>query len=554
MTTAVRGDDRRSLVILGPPTSNGDLHIGHLAGPYIGADVHARYLRAVGRDVVLTSCTDDSQTYVVTSAARRGVTPPELVETCTEGIKSTLAAMGIAMDGFSATDDGYRSTVYDYVNRLYDLGKLRLRTVRLPYGERSGKFLVEGFVGGGCPTCLADSCGGFCEGCGHPIDFDALIEPYSILDRGEPVTYRETQILVFPVEEYRQALIEYYEAKAGTWRPHVLTLMRELLAEPLPDFAITYPVDWGLSAPFPETPGQTLNAWVEGMPASMYCSAYAQRRLGVPTPNHDDPWRAEHDARVVVFMGFDPLFTWGVVHVAELMAFEGRYVLPDTLLVNEFYELENEKFSTSKGHVVWARDLVAEVPRDVVRFYLNLTAPEHARTNFSRAALDKVAEQRLVRPWNELAAALETLTARVGGGSLPVPAATRSRVAAMTSRFRLCYELDSFSLSRAADEVVAQLARLVGLARQALTEDVEEAEFRLRLADLYVQVRAYVGCVSPILVDVTEQAARAGGFTPRMTVEDFDVAHTTPIVLPKLDLKLPTVSEPDLPSPVMTTV
>ena len=92
--------------------------------------------------------------------------------------------MGIDLDGFSPTDDGYRSTVYDYVGRLYEMGKFRLRTVRLPYGERSRQFLVEGFVGGDCPTCLADSRGGFCEACGHPIDFDGLIEPYSILDRG----------------------------------------------------------------------------------------------------------------------------------------------------------------------------------------------------------------------------------------------------------------------------------------------------------------------------------------------------------------------------------
>ncbi|MFI0798148.1 methionyl-tRNA synthetase [Amycolatopsis lurida] len=530
--------DKRPVVIIGgPPTSNGDLHIGHIAGPYLGADVHRRYLRAAGREAVFASCTDDSQTYLVTSAARVGLTPPELVEQSTENIQRTFKAMGVEVDGFSPTDDGYKALVYDYVKRLYDKGKLRLRKVRLPYSESTGEFLVEGFVGGGCPTCLADSRGGFCEGCGHPIDFDALIEPYSVLDPADEVTYRETEIMVFPVSEYREQLLAYYEERGPAWRPHVLGLMRELLAGPLPDFAITYPVKWGLPAPFLQTPGQRLNAWVEGMPASMYCTEYALRRNGKPKAAADDAWLAENDARVVVFMGFDPLFTWGVVHVAELMALEGRYVLPDTLLVNEFYELENEKFSTSKGHVVWARELAAEVPRDIARFHLNLTAPEFARTNFSRAALEKVAGERLVTPWNELAETLAKLTAEVGGenGSLPVSTEATERAAAMVSRFALNYELEDFSLSRAADLVVQHVERLRAATERTLKGNLDQEMLRARLGDLFLELRALIGCASPILIDLAERAAEAGGFEPRITAAAFDVTHTTAFPVPSLE-------------------
>jgi methionyl-tRNA synthetase len=534
---------RPVVIIGGPPTSNGDLHIGHIAGPYLGADIHRRYLRAAGREAVFASCTDDSQTYLVTSAARAGLTPPALVKQSTDAIQRTFKAMGIELDGFSPTDDGYKELVYDYVNRLYDKGKLRLRKVRLPYSESKAEFLVEGFVGGGCPTCLADSRGGFCEGCGHPIDFDALIEPYSVLDPADEVTYRETEILVFPVEEYREQLVAYYEERGPAWRPHVLGLMRELLAGPLPDFAITYPVSWGLPAPFPETPGQTLNAWVEGMPASMYCTEYALRRNGKEQVADDDAWRAENDARVVVFMGFDPLFTWGVVHVAELMAHEGRYVLPDTLLVNEFYELENEKFSTSKGHVVWARDLATEVPLDIARFYLTLTAPEFARTNFSRAALEKVAAERLVAPWNELAETLGKLTAEVGGESAALPVTTEAseRAAVMVSRFALNYELEDFSLSRAADLVVQHVERLRAGAGQALKENLDQEVLRGRLSDLFLELRALIGCASPILIDLAGRAAHAGGFELRITADAFDVTHTTAFAVPPLEF--PATSE-----------
>ncbi|QXV57972.1 class I tRNA ligase family protein [Amycolatopsis sp. TNS106] len=530
-------DQRPVVIIGGPPTSNGDLHIGHIAGPYLGADVHRRYLRAAGREAVFASCTDDSQTYLVTSAARVGLTPPELVEQSTENIQRTFKAMGVEVDGFSPTDEGYKALVYDYVKRLYDKGKLRLRKVRLPYSESTSEFLVEGFVGGGCPTCLADSRGGFCEGCGHPIDFDALIEPYSVLDPADEVTYRETEIMVFPVSEYREQLLAYYEERGPAWRPHVLGLMRELLAGPLPDFAITYPVKWGLPAPFLQTPGQRLNAWVEGMPASMYCTEYALRRNGKPKAADDDAWLAENDARVVVFMGFDPLFTWGVVHVAELIALEGRYVLPDTLLVNEFYELENEKFSTSKGHVVWARELAAEVPRDIARFHLNLTAPEFARTNFSRAALEKVAGERLVAPWNELAETLAKLTAEVGGenGSLPVSTEATERAAAMVSRFALNYELEDFSLSRAADLVVQHVERLRAATERTLKGNLDQEMLRARLGDLFLELRALIGCASPILIDLAGRAAEAGGFEPRITAAAFDVTHTTAFPVPSLE-------------------
>src|SRR2546426_241488 len=219
MAAPDRRDTRPVLVIGGPPTTNGDLHVGHVAGPYVGADVHVRYLRAAGRDVVFAACGDDYQPYVVTRAARLGTTPAELVARSWTLIKGTFEAMGIELDGFAPTDGGYRSTVYDFVNCLYAKGKFRTRTVRLPYSERTGKFLVEGLVGGDCPTCLADSRGGFCETCGHPIDLDGLIEPYSILDPDDEGTLREADILVFPLEEYRERLTAFPASRRAPWPP-----------------------------------------------------------------------------------------------------------------------------------------------------------------------------------------------------------------------------------------------------------------------------------------------------------------------------------------------
>lgn len=494
------------VIIAPPPTPNGDLHVGHLAGPYLAGDVFARYLRSQGRPVIYATGTDDSQTYVVATARRRGVTPAALAATCWEDIRRTLQAAGIAVDGYAPYDDRYRQTTLKFVTDLYSAGRLRLRTVKLPYSPRTGEYLMEGLITGDCPVCLADSRGGLCESCGHPNNFDELLSPRSTVDPDDELTTREATLLVLPLEEYRDRLTAYYAERGPRLRPHIRQLMQEVLARPLPDFPITYPYHWGIPAPFPETPGQVINAWVEGMPASMYCTTFAAEQMGITVRETDELWRAEHDARVVYFLGFDNAYFWGVTHLALLMAHGDRYVVPDTIVSNEFYELENEKFSTSKGHVVWTRDLLRQVPRDVVRFYLALTSPEHQRTNFSHGALLKVAGERLVRPWNRLA---ETLTAALNqlarpDQALPVPPIAAARAGLMVERFTTCYELDTFSLNRAADLIVSHLARLE---RDAGRIDGDIT----RVGGLYHELLTLVTCAAPLLIDLADQVRERAG-------------------------------------------
>lgn len=511
---------RRAIVIDTPPTSNGDLHVGHIAGPFIAADVHARYLRAAGRDVVFASGTDDSQTYVLASARRKGIAPEELCGRSWHAIKQTLAGMGISLDGFAPYDDRYRASVLDFVTTLHDAGKFEKRRVRLPYDIKTGEFLVEGLVCGYCPVCLVFSRGGLCESCGHPNNFDELIDPRSTMDADDPVTHREAEILVLPMERYRDRLAGFFAEREPRMRPHTVQLFREVLAKPLPDFPITYPVKWGIPAPFAETPGQVINAWVEGMPAVMYCSAFASEQLGEQRAGDDELWLADQDAEVIYFIGFDNVYFWGLTHVALMMAHDGRYVLPDTIISNEFYELENEKFSTSLGHVLHTSDLLAELPRDLIRFYLALSAPEHAQTNFGREALAKVAGGRLAQPWRKLAGLLDkwVADAGVGGVALPVSEVARRRAGAMLGRFHTCYDLSSYSLNRAATLIVDQLARLLRTSPGA------------PLGDVFCEVQALITGASPILIDLAATASRAGGFTCRF---DADPPTTvTPFALP----------------------
>lgn len=523
----------REVVIIGPPpTPNGDLHVGHMAGPYLAADVHARYLRASGRRVVYATATDDSQTYVLASARKLGTTPAALCRKSWHEIRHTLDAMGIAVDGFAPIGDAYRAAVLRFLGELHAAGKLRLRTVRLPYSERDGEFLMEGLVEGDCPVCLAESRGGQCETCGHPNASVDLLNPHSRLDPSDVLTTRETQILVLALEEYRDELTAYHASREARWRPHLVQLCRELLARPLPDFPITYPTGWGIPAPFAETPGQVVNAWAEGMAQWMYLTAHAARSMGRDPAEADALWQVEHDVELVYFLGFDNGFICALAHIGLLLAHDGRYVLPDTIVSNEFYELEHEKFSTSKGHVVGVHELLAEVPRDLVRFYLALTCPEHQRTNFSRAALKQITTQRLVEPWNRLADTLATAVAAGGAGPLPVSAAARGRAGAVLERFRTCLELASFSLARTADLVVLHLDRLARMAAQL--EPPLTPAGRAQLGDLFCELRVLVACAAPILVDAGAATAHAGGFDLKLGPGALDVTDVTPFALPRL--------------------
>ncbi|HEY1574691.1 MAG TPA: class I tRNA ligase family protein [Pseudonocardiaceae bacterium] len=508
------------IVVAATPTPNGDLHLGHLAGPYLAGDVHARYLRATGRQVIYTTCTDDSQSYVVTTAQRQGTTPAGLCAESAGAIQRSLTAMGISMAGLPPIDDTYRRTVLDFVTALHAAGRFRLKTVRLPVATRSGTYLFDGLVSGTCPVCLAGSSGGACEGCGHPNNFDELLDPCAALDPADPVSYRDTQILVLPMEDYRDRLTTYYAAQLGRWRPHAMQLIHELLARRLPDIPITMPGTWGIPAPFAETPGQVLYPWIEAMPAVMYSTWWSAGRLGESGAEVDEHWRAEHDAEVVYFHGFDNVYHWGLMDLVLLMAHGDRYVMPAANVCNEFYNLGDDKFSTSRNHLVRTGELLADVPRDLARFYLALTAPEHQRTTYTGDGLRRVVTERLVTPWNRLADAV----ARAGTGQpaeLPTTAAGTCRSTAMLDRFHGCYALPGYSMSRATETVLTHLDRLCALADDQ----------RVAPGDLLLEVRTLLAGAAPILIDTAERAAEA---KVDLSLTDDGPATVATFALPRL--------------------
>ncbi|WP_329175968.1 class I tRNA ligase family protein [Streptomyces sp. NBC_01477] len=504
----------RTMVIAPGPTANGDLHLGHLAGPFLSADVCARYARAAGRDVLFGTGVHFTQNYIVTTARRLGVPPEELRIRSGEQVERTLAAVGIEPDGFVRFDDRYVAGVQQLFERLHSAGRLRLRAMPFPYVARTGEFLTDAYVRGGCPVCLSEGCAGLCEGCGHWIASAELIDPRSTLEPDDVVELRETQVLVLPLEEHREALTEYFAGLAPTMRPRLARLIEELLARPLPDYPVTLPISWGIPAPFPEVAGQVIYADAEIIAWSMHSSALAAEQRGETPAGDDALWFAESGAKVVLFSGSDAGFAFAVVGVAMLIAL-GGYTLPDNFVTNEFYELDNDKFSSSRGHVVTGRELAAEVPRDLIRFYLAATGPDFQRTNFTRDAMDRVTASRLVEPWNRVADKAGSFT---GGGPLPVSARSREAAARIAERFGAGYDTRRFSLTAAAFTLTEQLARLDRW-------EVTAAD----AGDFCHEVDVFLRCAAPLLIDLAGQAL------PDLTIPAASPAtEVTPRALPRL--------------------
>lgn len=503
-----------TLIISPAPTANGDLHLGHVAGPFLAADVHARYLRATGRDALLATGFQDTSTYVVTTAARLGISPEDLVARSAKQIEETLAAVGVAVDGFTGDEERFTKWVQRFMARLHAEGKFELRTVRFPYSPATGRYLADGFARGGCPLCLADGCAGLCESCGNPVAAGDLIDPKSTIDPDDPVELREVEVLVLPMERYREDIRRHFAEHGRAMRPHMAQAIEEMLARPLRDYPVTYPISWGIPAPFPEVPGQTINPNAEPAAWSIYCATLSAENRGMAQVD-DELWLAGAGTRVIYFCGFDNTYPFAIGAMAMLLAAGGRYLLPQEFVTNEFYELDSAKFSTSRGHLVWGRDLVAEVPRDVARFHLAATSPEYQRTDFSRAALARVTSERLVEPWNRVA---DRVNAFTGRGPLPVSARSRAAAARIVERFAASYELNHFSLTRTAETLTEQLSRLARWTVQPGDEGdfCHEAEVVLR-------------CAAPILIDLAAEVlpdtAIPAGPGP---------ATVTPVRLPRL--------------------
>lgn len=436
--------DGPTAIIAPPPTPNGDLHVGHLSGPYFGADVLARYLRLRGNAVVAALSVDLNQSYVVTTADRMGVDPNKLARDSHHDIASTLSAARMEFDIIGMPDAPYEAYIKDWFLRLHKAGVFQLRSRDVPYDTARQRYMFESYASGRCTTCLSETKGNICEACGHPND---PAELYDLRPTGgradDTIEMRRIYEYVLDLEEWKEGL-KVHLRKLPNLRPSLRRLIDELLSKPLPPFPITFPSTWGIPAPFPEATDLVLNVWAEMVPGHYYWLEAARKKSG----NASVATVEEQAHRYIQFLGFDNSFFYAVAHFALALAAKSEGIealLPSAIITNEFYQLENSKFSTSQGHLIWGRELLKQAALDDVRLYLALSNPEFNQSNFSINEFEKVVEQRFRRPLEKLIITLNALSPTIPA-SISMPDIGWS----MIRRFESAYNVEQPSLRIAA--------------------------------------------------------------------------------------------------------
>jgi methionyl-tRNA synthetase len=375
------------LIVAPPPTPNGDLHVGHMSGPYLAADIYRRRVLQQGGRAVYTVSSDDHQSYVDTTASRLGLTSQELIAQSRRDIQKSFAAYSIGVDSFGQPSPEYCDFVTNFFAALSSRHLIRLEKVPVLYDSIQDEYPVEAFVSGCCPNCLEGTCGGICEGCGHPNNCMDLLG----LDTNRYQTRREDR-LVFDVEALRPALDDHL-LTIGTHRPALQRLITQLLSGKLKPFVLSYKTPRGIETAALGCPGQRLNVWGEMYPGHMY---WLTKAAG----------NSLSGGEYIQFLGFDNSYFYVVVHLALALAARQcgyEWPLPAAFVTNQFYYLGTGKFSTSKGHAVWARDLSAECNTDLARLFLALHGPEYQEGTFSRPVFDQAVDE-LAAKINKLAA------------------------------------------------------------------------------------------------------------------------------------------------------
>ena len=445
-------------IIAPPPTPNGDLHLGHLAGPYLWADVLLRYLRLRGRTCVSAISVDVNQTYVVTTAERSGDDPSELAARQYRNIRATLRAANIRFDVVGMPDAAYAAYVQDWFTRLHAGGVFKAVEMQTPYSPRRRRFLFEAYASGRCPTCLSATKGNICEACGHPNDASRLFDLHATGGQpGEPLEMRRHSGVVLELEHWRRELTDHLLGLPEL-RPNLRRLIDELLAEPLPAFPITFRSKWGIPAPFPNCEGSVLNVWAEMVPGHYYWLDRAHAAelplVGGTAPVH-----------YIQCLGFDNSFFYTCAHLA--LAFAARAVgapalIPSAIVTNEFYQLDNFKFSSSQRHAIWGRDFLKEASVDEARFYFAWSNPEAQQSNFSRRDYEAIVRKEFREPLAELRKRLAHLPASPARADEPDAMAV-----ALSKRFAAAYVPTHPSLRLAAQTLASGLSVAVERARSA---------------------------------------------------------------------------------------
>ena len=368
----------RTLVTCALPYANGPVHIGHLAGVYVPADIYVRYLRMRGRDVLYVCGSDEHGVPITIKAKKEGCTPQDIVDRYHSIIKKSFSGLGINFDIYSRTSSKVHSdNASAFFRKLYDEGKFIEQESEQYYDEQAKTFLADRYIKGTCPKCGAEGAyGDQCEKCGSTLSPDELINPKSALSGSEPVK-KKTKHWYLPLDRYEKWLSEWILEGHKEWRSNVYGQCKSWIDGGLQPRAVSRDLEWGVPVPVEGADGKVLYVWFD---APIGYISNTKELL----PQSWEKWWKSQDTKLVHFIGKDNIVFHCIVFPSMLKA-NGEYILPENVPANEFLNLEGDKISTSRGWAVWLHEYLEQFPgqEDVLRYVLCANAPETKDNDFS---------------------------------------------------------------------------------------------------------------------------------------------------------------------------
>jgi len=416
------------LVCVAWPYANGDLHVGHLAGAYLPADIFARYHRLVGNEVLMVSGSDSHGTPITVRADQEGLTPREIFERYHARFLETQQRIGISYDLFTHTDtENHYRVAQDIFLRLLENGYLYRQRQRQLYSETEGRFLPDRYVEGTCPHCgYEEARGDQCDRCGMLLDALELINPRSKIDGSTPVV-RETEHFFLDLPALQDRIAAYLNEDKEHWRPNVLNFSRNYVAEGLQGRPITRDIEWGIPVPLEGYEEKRLYVWFEAVIG--YLSASIEWARNVGRPEAWKKWWYDPAAKTYYFIGKDNIPFHTVIWPAELMGVERLYEddpsrrlnLPYDVPANEFMNIEGQQFSKSRGLAIWLPDYLERFDPDPLRYYVTAVMPETRDTDFSWQDFVRRNNDELVATWGNLCHRVLTFAHKHFDGQVPTP-------------------------------------------------------------------------------------------------------------------------------------
>lgn len=369
---------KRTLVTSALPYANGPVHIGHMAGVYIPADIYVRYLRLKGKDVLFIGGSDEHGVPITIRAKKEGTTPQAIVDKYHNIIKKSFEDFGITFDVYSRTSsDIHKKTASDFFLKLYNKGAFEEQTSEQYYDEEAKMFLADRYIMGECPRCgNPNAYGDQCEACGTSLSPTELKNPRSTISGSAPVM-RETKHWYLPLDKHEAWLRQWILEDHKEWKPNVYGQCKSWLDTGLHPRAVSRDLDWGVPIPLPDAKGKVLYVWFDAP------IGYISNTIEI-RPNDWQTWWKSEDTKLVHFIGKDNIVFHCIVFPAMLKA-DGSYILPDNVPSNEFLNLEGDKISTSRNWAVWLHEYLEDFPgkQDVLRYVLTANAPETKDNDFT---------------------------------------------------------------------------------------------------------------------------------------------------------------------------